>query len=102
MVDLLFWSGADVNQTGGYYGTAIQAACWKWFDSITSTLIAAGADINLDGGHFGSPLQVDTNLKRTKMLPERGARVNTTIGLYGNPLAAAAKSNNVEQGKIAT
>jgi ankyrin repeat protein len=49
--------GADVNDTGGEFGTALQAASYKGHDEIARYLIASGANVNQRAGYFCSPFR---------------------------------------------
>ncbi|KAG5802662.1 hypothetical protein H9Q74_011922 [Fusarium xylarioides] len=46
----------DVNQTGGLFGTALQAAAYTGKTDGVKLLLEKGADVNLRGGRYGSPL----------------------------------------------
>ncbi|KAF5980601.1 ankyrin repeat [Fusarium coicis] len=46
----------DVNQTGGLFGTALQAAAYEGKTEGVKLLLKKGADVNLRGGRYGSPL----------------------------------------------
>ena len=72
--------GADVNATGGKYGTSLSAASAG--DTYTSNwetaklLLDRGADINLTGGRYGTALGAPAykgKLEITKRLLHRGA-----------------------------
>ena len=49
--------GANINAQGGYFGTALQAACYKGNARLVDLLLKKGADINAQGGYYGSALQ---------------------------------------------
>ena len=53
IVTLLIQSGANVNTTGGQYGSAIQAASYEGREDIVALLIQSGANVNVRG-KFGS------------------------------------------------
>jgi ankyrin repeat protein len=46
----------NVNQTGGLFGTALQAAAYTGKTKGVKLLLEKGADVNLRGGRYGSPL----------------------------------------------
>ncbi|KAF5558512.1 ankyrin repeat [Fusarium napiforme] len=46
----------DVNQIGGLFGTALQAAAYEGKTEGVNMLLEKGADVNLRGGRYGSPL----------------------------------------------
>ncbi|KAF5585744.1 ankyrin repeat [Fusarium pseudoanthophilum] len=50
----------NVNQTGGLFGTALQAAAYKGKTKGVKLLLEKGADVNLRGGRYGSPLNAAT------------------------------------------
>lgn len=56
-VDLLLSRGTDVNATGYYYGTALQAATRSGHATLARKLLDAGAEVNLTGGRWHTPLR---------------------------------------------
>jgi ankyrin repeat protein len=57
VVHELLGLGADVNQGGARYGSALQAAASGWAgEEVVQMLLAAGADITALGGEHGSAL----------------------------------------------
>ncbi|KAL7926925.1 ankyrin repeat-containing domain protein [Trichoderma austrokoningii] len=46
----------DVNQQGGLFGSALQAAAWTGKAEVVSILLRRGADVNVGGGKYGSSL----------------------------------------------
>ncbi|KAL7785777.1 ankyrin repeat-containing domain protein [Trichoderma afarasin] len=105
MVQLLLDHGAEVNAQGGYYGTALNAACAKRCfatDAIPTVqlLLEHGADVNIGGGKFGSALQTvcakltsKTGNTLSQILLDHGADVNARGGEYGTALQAACVHN---------
>ncbi|KZP17157.1 ankyrin [Athelia psychrophila] len=70
--------GADVNERGGYYGNALQAASHRGHDAIVRLLLDKGADVNAQGGRWGSALQAASFRGHdaiVRMLLEQGAKV---------------------------
>jgi ankyrin repeat protein len=53
----LLASGADENQPGGYFGTALHMAAFNGSTNVAEVLLDHGADINLSVGTIGSPLR---------------------------------------------
>ena len=53
----LLAGGADVNQPGGYFGTALHMAAFNGSTNVAEVLLDHGADINLSVETIGSPLQ---------------------------------------------
>ena len=49
MVQQLVSHGAMVNVEGGFYGSALQAACWSGKKGVVQTLLQAGADTDTKG-----------------------------------------------------
>lgn len=56
-VKRLLKQGADVNQIGGSFGSALQAAAYRGHEEIVVTLIENGANCTIRCGHFGTALQ---------------------------------------------
>ncbi|KAL8876922.1 MAG: hypothetical protein Q9198_004965, partial [Flavoplaca austrocitrina] len=70
--------GANVNNQGGHYLNAIQAAASSGSESIVQLLIDSGAHINVQGGAFGDPLRaasVRGHYTVVKILLEHGANI---------------------------
>jgi len=57
LVVALLDHGVPVDSKGGFYGTALQAACASRLYGLASTLLQRKADANSTGGIFGSPLR---------------------------------------------
>ncbi|KKP06190.1 hypothetical protein THAR02_01703 [Trichoderma harzianum] len=99
MMQLLLDHGAQVNIQGGYYGTALNAACARSFSDdaipIIRLLLERGADVNIGGGEFGFPLQAVCARSipeagiLAQILLDHGADVNARGGEYGTALQAA-------------
>jgi ankyrin repeat protein len=53
----LLAGGADVNQPGGYFGTALHMAAFNGSINVADVLLSHKADINLAVGTMGSPLR---------------------------------------------
>jgi len=51
---MLIESGAQVNAEGGFYGSALQAACVSGYKTMAAMLIDRGADVNVKSGHYGT------------------------------------------------
>ncbi|KAJ6505872.1 ankyrin repeat-containing domain protein [Mycena vitilis] len=89
--------GADVNATGGIYGSAVQAASVNGHEEIVRVLLDHGADVNATGGEYGSALQAAAwynCVDIPRVLLDHGADVNATGGEYGSALQAAASRGN--------
>ncbi|RMY70463.1 hypothetical protein D0862_14748 [Hortaea werneckii] len=99
VVKLLLERGADVNESEGYYGGALQAASYKGYKDIVELLSARGADANASGGYYGSALQA-ASIKGyediVELLLAKGADANASGGYYGTALQAAAACNSIE------
>lgn len=105
MMQLLLDHGAEVNAQGGYYGTALNAACSipPNTDVIPAVrlLLEHGADVNIGGGKFGSVLQAvgarstsETGNPLAQLLLDHGADVNARGSEYGTALQAACVHNS--------
>ncbi|ETR98546.1 ankyrin, partial [Trichoderma reesei RUT C-30] len=46
----------NVNNQGGLFGSALQAAAWTGKARVVKILLDKGADVNMRGGKYGSPL----------------------------------------------
>ncbi|SCO84738.1 uncharacterized protein FRV6_08865 [Fusarium oxysporum] len=91
--------GADVNEQGGEYSNALQAASYKGSLEVVQLLLDKGADINAPGGYFGNALQAassEGNLEVVQLLLDKGADINADGGQYGNALQAALYNGNLE------
>ena len=76
IVTLLLDRGADVNATGGKYGTALVAAASNGKLEIVTLLLDRGADVNATGGEYGTALgaaAIGGGLQTAKLLLDRGA-----------------------------
>jgi ankyrin repeat protein len=101
MVDparILLEHGAEINQRGGYYGTALQAAAYRGVVEVVEFLIEKGADVNIPGGYYGTALQAACGTYHGKteivqLLIAKGANVNAQVRAQGggrpNALQAA-------------
>ena len=56
-VELLLQRGMDVNISGSYYGTAMQAASRVGNIEIVERLLKSGADVNVLRGVYGTALR---------------------------------------------
>ncbi|KAJ3886011.1 ectomycorrhiza-induced ankyrin-domain/NACHT-domain-containing protein [Lentinula edodes] len=85
--------GTDIDIGGGTYGTPLQAASLKGYESVVKLLLEKGADVNAQGGWHGNALQAASSggyEPIVKLLLEMGADVNAQGGVYGNALQAAS------------
>jgi len=86
-------SGADPNAEGGYYGSALQAACAEGHVEVVETLLDTGAHINVwIGGHGNALCTASDYGKETvvRFLIARGADINAVGGRFGTPLQTAS------------
>ena len=96
MVKLLLEQGARINEVGGFYDTALQAAAGRDAGDlgIVKLLLKSGAEVNtLPGGYYGSALQAASGCGHTaivQLLLDEGADVNTVGGDFGTALQAAS------------
>ncbi|KAF7983531.1 hypothetical protein HWV62_21088 [Athelia sp. TMB] len=99
LVEKLIDNGADLNERGGKWGTALQAASHENHLGITRLLLEKGANANATGGKYGTALQAASymgHLRIFRLLLEKGADINATGGQYGTVLQAAAFSGEFE------
>ncbi|KAF7965800.1 hypothetical protein HWV62_41763 [Athelia sp. TMB] len=92
IAQLLLEKGADVNATGGEYGTALQAATCQGLLEVVKLLLENGADVNAMVEHHGTALQAASSrglFEIAQLLVEKGADANITGGKYGTALQAA-------------
>lgn len=78
-VELLLQRGLDVNISGHYYGTALQAAARVGNLAIVEHLLNSGADLNILQGVHGTALRaavIGGHEDLVRMLIARGADVN--------------------------
>jgi ankyrin repeat protein len=92
-VELLLEKNADVNEQGGEYGNALQAASSRGHELVVKRLLEKNADVNAQGGSYCNALQAASHgghEQVVKLLLEKNAEVNTQGGSYGNALQAAS------------
>lgn len=107
ILNMLMTEGARVNQPGGRYGNALQAAIANCNYELVDVLLQNNADVNAKGGIFGDALQAlasstatgsrrfadQKNSSRGQRLMmtllDRGVDINAEGGEYGTPLQAA-------------
>lgn len=93
MLRLLLRRGAEVNEQGGRYCTALQAAALHGHGDRVRLLLDHGADVTIDGGEFGSPLQAaccSRDPEIALLLLKKRANVHTQGGPFGSAWHAAA------------
>ena len=76
MIQLLLKRRADVKAQGGYYGNALQAACYKGYMSTVKLLLKEGANVNVQGGYYHNALRAareNGNQAVTQLLLNAGA-----------------------------
>ncbi|KAH8834360.1 ankyrin repeat-containing domain protein [Flagelloscypha sp. PMI_526] len=98
VVQFIVDNGADINATGGAYGTALQAAAEGRSLEVVELLVEKGADVNARGD-YGTALQSAArwgSLKMVQYLVEKGADVNAMGEHYGSSLHAAAWCGSLE------
>lgn len=117
--DLLLERGANVNASGEYYCTPLQAAFGLRYEESEllmleriQKLLNCGADPNIHGGRYGTALQaaccfstyysydIGVLMKAIRLLIEHGAIVNTQGGHYGSALHAAASSHHPQATQV--
>ncbi|KAH8797107.1 hypothetical protein DL96DRAFT_1788832 [Flagelloscypha sp. PMI_526] len=101
IVCFLVERGADVNASGGTYGSALTAAASCRNLEIVRFLVQKGADVNASGGAYGSALQAGASngsLESVCFLVNKGADVNASGSMYGSALQAGIVCFLVEKG----
>ncbi|KAK4635377.1 hypothetical protein CLAFUW4_00254 [Fulvia fulva] len=84
--------GANVNQVGGVYGTALQIAAEAEFESTLNLLLSKGADPNGVAGYHGTALQAAAWrgwYEGIEILLAYGAEIGIQGGARGNAIRAA-------------
>lgn len=102
MARLLISRGANVNQEGGFFGNALQAAVESGHEQIAKLLLENGSKVDAEENQrysesastlvCSSPLYAASEkgyASLVKLLLEHGSDANLECGLYGTPLAAA-------------
>ncbi|KAJ5988234.1 Pfs NACHT and ankyrin domain protein [Penicillium waksmanii] len=87
--------GEDINEQGGEYGNALQAASFKGYYDIVILLLDNGAAFNAQGDRYGDILQrasSEDHHEIVKLLLNNDAGVNTQDGKYGNALQAVSSN----------
>lgn len=94
LMTILARSSANVNATGGKFGSPLQAASFNGHVKTVNILLNNGADANAKGGRFGSALPAAVfsgHEAIVQALLENGAEVNAQGGqFYANALQAAS------------
>ncbi|KAF3916902.1 Ankyrin-1 [Orbilia brochopaga] len=111
LLEPLIAAGADVNATGGQFGTALQISAYSHDCRGIAILLSHGADINATSQKYGGVIQAaakrdsestgeylaeEASVRAMTLLYDRGASVTAGGGKYGNALHMAAKSGNFE------
>ncbi|KAH8742671.1 putative ankyrin repeat-containing protein [Diaporthe sp. PMI_573] len=103
IVKILLDKGAAVNAQGGFYGNALQAACFGGYIDIVEMLLDNGADVNAQGDIYGNALQAacsQGHIEIVKMLLDKSADVNTQDRQSRNALQAACSGGHNEIVKV--
>ena len=93
---LLLECGPNVNDQGGYYGNALQAAVAHSSRDVVELLLKHGADPNAQGGHYSTALYEAAACgfrDLVELLLKHEADPNAQGGHYGNALQAAAANS---------
>lgn len=78
-IELLLQRRVNINSTGCYYGTALQAAAWFGRFGLVQRLLEAGADPNIVQGHHGTALRaavLGRHAEVVRVLLQYNANVN--------------------------
>jgi ankyrin repeat protein len=98
-VELLLEKNADVNEQGGEYGNALQAASSRGHELVVKRLLEKNADVNAQGGSYRNALQAASHgghEQVVKLLLNKNAEVNARSGCYGNAMHVAAYRGHTE------
>ncbi|KAJ7212343.1 ankyrin repeat-containing domain protein [Mycena rebaudengoi] len=103
IANLLLANGADINEKGGKYRTALQAASRQSKTDIVRLLLEHGAEVNAQSGEYGTALQAASWHGTTdivRLLLEHGAEVNAQVGEYRNALQAASRGRGTDTARL--
>ncbi|KAF9733795.1 hypothetical protein PMIN02_010569 [Paraphaeosphaeria minitans] len=84
--EVLIDKGAKINEQGGKYNNALQAASEGGHEAIVKLLLEKGAAVNARGGYYGNALQAalaGTHEPTVRILLEKGANVGLDVQLKG-------------------
>jgi ankyrin repeat protein len=102
IVRVLLDAGADVNEHGGEYGSALHAASTHGYEDIVKILLDSGANINAPGGDYGSTALETAagggHEQMVKIRIDRGAVVNDDINAHGEKSGIRAVHAALEMG----
>ncbi|KAJ5433682.1 hypothetical protein N7491_004277 [Penicillium cf. griseofulvum] len=93
---ILLDAGSNVDNEGGMYATALQAAAAEGNEEIVRVLLEHGADPNIVGGKFGTALQAVSASRYYLMISDclrASASIHLRGGQYGTPLSAALENS---------
>ena len=107
LVDTIKWlreeRNEDPNATGGFYGTALQAACAKGHRSAVKQLCDSGVDINKEGGRHGTAIHAAVYCRYQSIVQDL-ANLDADIAIADTngrtPLHSAANNDNREVMKV--
>lgn len=94
--DAAFEGGAKQESVGGFYGTALHAACFSGSERMVKKLLRSKVNPNVQGGIFGTPLRAASfsgHATIVQLLLESGADPNIS-GNHGSALQAALFTNH--------
>ncbi|KAK6353535.1 hypothetical protein TWF696_005498 [Orbilia brochopaga] len=111
LLEPLIAAGANVNATGGRFGTALHVAAYAHDVRGIAILLSHGAKIDGVSQKYGGVIQAaakrdsvstgewlagEASVRAMALLHSRGAAVAAEGGRYGNAMQLAAKSDNIE------
>jgi ankyrin repeat protein len=87
--------GSDINARGGLYGSALQAACYRYLTrkETVQKLLKLNAEVNTKGGQYGNAFEaacVAGDEQLLLQLVEKLRDVDMVSKIHGTPLQAAA------------
>jgi ankyrin repeat protein len=99
LIQILLDHGANADQEGGPYGSALQLASSMGATAIVRMLVEAGANVNQAGGYYGSPLQAASYNgfpETVRVILDAGADVNKHGFRFCSALIAASSQGHGE------
>ncbi|CAG7989484.1 unnamed protein product [Penicillium nalgiovense] len=114
VVQTLLDHGVGVNAQGGFFGNALQAASFGFFnggaqeeyyeravdEKMVQALLDHGADVNAQGGKYGNALQAASEAGHEEVIQillDQGADINAEgDSIFGNALQLASRDGQVK------
>lgn len=97
LVGRILITDIDINENGGFFGTALNMAAYNGDADMVDYLAKNGADVNCTAGYYHSALQaaaVGGNEEVIDSLLAAGADIHARGGLFSTPLVAAKRAGH--------